>query len=324
LAPWLSRFALASRPAAARSSAKALAPLLKISLEAYLPLLDCAKATDLLRTNGALHLFRTEKNFRASAWDIAVRQAENIPQKVLDEADISALEPDLAIRFERAIFYPQAAHIADPGALIRRLADAVIAHGGAICRDEIHSLNSNDQMVRLSGGAVDIRAKMVVIAAGAWSKGLARQAGDHIPLETERGYHVEFAHDRPPLSRPVCPIELGFYLTPMAGRLRAAGTVELSNLRHPVNSRRLELLERGARAVLPNLGQSGSKWLGFRPSLPDSLPVIGRSVKSPNVVYAFGHGHLGLTLAAATARFVSQIVGGEMPPLAAPFSPLRF
>ncbi len=165
--------------------------------------------------------------------------------------------------------------------------------------------------VRLNGSGIRIKANTVVVAAGAQSRALAMQAGDRIPLETERGYHLEFPTKAPLLNRPVCPVDLGFYMTPMTGRLRVAGTVELGGLAAPANPRRLALLDRGVRQFFPQLGRPSSEWLGFRPSLPDSRPVIGPSRGSPKVIYAFGHGHLGLTLAPITARLVADLIAGR-------------
>ena len=170
-----------------------------------------------------------------------------------------------------------------------------------------------------------LETRAVVIAAGAWSRSLAQQIGDDIPLDTERGYHIEFAMDACPIRRPVSPVDLGFYITPMAGRLRVAGTVELGGLSAPPNPKRVALLERGVRRLFPDLGPVQSQWLGFRPSLPDSLPIIGPSRRHPNVIYAFGHGHLGMTLAGVTSRIVASLVEkrNDSPDLHA-FRPDRF
>jgi D-amino-acid dehydrogenase len=179
--------------------------------------------------------------------------------------------------------------------------------------------------VRISAAPFDIDAKTVVIAAGARSKTLAAQAGDRVPLETERGYHVEFDMETPPVSRPVCPTSKGFYLVPMAGRLRVAGTVELGGLSAPANPRRIALLERGAKAIFPEFGKPDRTWLGFRPSMPDSVPVIGPSRGGSDIILAFGHGHLGLTLAAVTARIVGDLVAKRKARHSAEAcSPLRF
>ena len=150
-----------------------------------------------------------------------------------------------------------------------------------------------------------------MIAAGAHSKALAAQAGDRVPLETERGYHIEFDMETPPVSRPVRPSARGFYLVPMAGRLRVAGTVELGG---PVRAR--QSAPSGAPGArrwgdLSKLGEPNRSWLGFRPSMPNSVPVVRPSRGGRNVILAFGHGHLGLTLAPVTARMVSQMIASN-------------
>ena len=148
---------------------------------------------------------------------------------------------------------------------------------------------------------------------------------DRLPLDTERGYHVMFPDDASMISRPVGLADAGFYLSPVDGGLRAAGTVELAGLDAKPNPRRLDYIERTARRALPALHQRGDTWLGFRPTLPDSLPVIGRSSKHPSVVYAFGHQHVGLTLGGITGKLVQQIIDREDPIVdPAPYRAQRF
>jgi glycine/D-amino acid oxidase-like deaminating enzyme len=144
-------------------------------------------------------------------------------------------------------------------------------------------------------------------------------------LDTERGYHVEWDMDQPLLGRPSCPTSRGFYFCPMAGRLRVAGTVELGGLHLPPSPHRVRKLVEGARAFFPDLGQPDRNWMGFRPSLPDSLPVIGPSAGGAEVIHAFGHGHLGVTMAPITAGIVADLVAGKAPPVdIAPYRPGRF
>lgn len=325
LLPWLLRFARASLQGRARKNAAELARLLGNSLRSHTQLIEEAGAQSLLRHEGVLHVFRRKQDFDAIAWDIGLRRELGIRQTVLDCEDIRTLEPALPPNYMHGILFPDAVHLTDPFELMRMLARAFVAKGGSIVRGDITKLQHSDRDVHLSGNSTSLRAKTTVIACGAWSAALARQVGDRIPLETERGYHIEFPTDTPLLTRPVCPIEHGFYLTPMKGRLRAAGTVELSDLNRPVNPHRLQLIERATRSLFPNLGAAQSSWLGFRPSLPDSLPVIGRSRRARNVIYAFGHGHLGVTLAAETARLVSDLVtGDDDASSAAGWSPARF
>ena len=154
---------------------------------------------------------------------------------------------------------------------------------------------------------------------------LARQAGDRVPLDTERGYHLEWEMEQPRLSRPVCPTSRGFYLCPMQGRLRVAGTVELGGLTAPPSPHRLKRLEEGAKSIFPNLGAPTRTWMGFRPSIPDSLPVIGASKGGASVIHAYGHGHIGLTLAPVTAELVETcLFGSGKHPLLASVRPDRF
>jgi len=165
----------------------------------------------------------------------------------------------------------------------------------------------------------------VVIAAGAHSKRLALMAGDRVPLDTERGYHVEWDMPTPRLSRPCCPTARGFYLCPMSGRLRVAGTVELGGLTASPSPHRIARLIEGAKAFFPDLEAPDREWMGFRPSMPDSLPVIGPSRGGAEVIHAYGHGHVGLTLAPVTAGFVAALVSGHAPGAALmPCLPSRF
>ncbi|UCH72785.1 MAG: FAD-binding oxidoreductase, partial [Rhodospirillales bacterium] len=166
---------------------------------------------------------------------------------------------------------------------------------------------------------------VVVLAAGAWSRPLAAMLGAAVPLGTERGYHVMLDHGAGLLTRPVNLYDGGFYMTPMAGGLRCAGTVELGGLDAPADPRRAEVIERQARRLVPDAGARLSDWLGFRPSMPDSLPVLGAVPGRPGICLNFGHGHLGLTLAAVCGGVIADLVSGDDPGVElAPFSATRF
>jgi glycine/D-amino acid oxidase-like deaminating enzyme len=203
--------------------------------------------------------------------------------------------------------------MADPGEMVARLASAAQAAGVAFLSARVDGLARQAGGVRLTGKGLNLTAKRVVIAAGAHSKVLARMVGDRVPLDTERGYHVEWDMPTPRLQRPCCPTSRGFYLCPMSGRLRVAGTVELGGLTAPPSPHRIAKLVEGARAFFPDLGPPDRDWMGFRPSLPDSLPVIGPSTGGQEVIHAYGHGHVGLTLAPVTAALVADLVAGRDP-----------
>ena len=304
--PWLLRFLRQSLPRPARANALALSRLLGDAVPAWRELAAQAQLDDLLRHEGCLYVYRN--SVPKADWGDALRTELGIRQQHVSPGEVASLEPALP-PVAGGILFRDALHIRDPGALTQRLWGAAAAHGAAIVQAAVSSISVGAAgRVELSVPALSLEARKVVLAAGAWSRPLARKVGDLVPLDTERGYHVEFPIEIELLRRPVCPIDLGFYLTPMRGRLRAAGTVELGGLAAPPDPGRFRLLEQGARRLLPSLGEPSSKWMGFRPSLPDSLPVIGRSRRSRDIVYAFGHGHLGMTLAAVTARHVAMLL----------------
>ncbi|MEW6631247.1 MAG: FAD-dependent oxidoreductase [Pseudomonadota bacterium] len=324
LSPWLTRFVRQSLPAATRANALALAGLLSEALPAWGEMIQEAGLQDLIRRNGCLYIYRREGDFAASADGRALRAELGVHQQVLSAAEVAALEPGLAGFRAQGLLFPDSINVSDPRTVMARLAAAATARGVQFVRANVTGLAADTGGVRLSGPGIATTARKVVIAAGARSRALAAQAGDSIPLDTERGYHLEFPIAAPLLNRPVCPVDLGFYMTPMEGRLRVAGTVELGGLTAPPNPRRLALLDRGVRQFFPDLGRPSSEWLGFRPSLPDSRPVIGPSRRTPGVIHAFGHGHLGLTLAPITARLVADLIAGRGATLAAPFAADRF
>jgi len=311
LTPWLIRFVRQSLPHRARANAAALASLLHDSLAAWQELAEAAGAADLLRVNGCLYVFPDQSALAATAWDQTQRRAGGVREAVIGPKEVMALEPALINVRGPGVFFPNAAHVVDPLEMLSRVRMAARARGMRSLTARIESLQLGRDKIELNAPGISVAANRVVIAAGAWSRRLARQAGDDIPLDTERGYHVEYRMQKLPLSRPVCAPGFGVYVTPMEGRLRAAGTVELGGLYRHANPGRHALVDRAARTLLADLPAPGSKWLGFRPSLPDSLPVLGRARNSERVVYAFGHGHLGLTLAALTARKVAGLLHGH-------------
>jgi D-amino-acid dehydrogenase len=323
LVPWLSRFIWQSTPARARRNGHALAGLLKEAMPAWRALAEQARLSDLLRYEGCLYFYRGKVPQKDGEWGARLRNELGVRQEWLTSEEVARLEPALP-RAAGGLFFPDAAHTIDPAVMTRRL--AAEAKGASFERARVDRLEPRDSgRIRLICRDRTIEAHTAVLAAGAWSQSLAEQGGDAIPLATERGYHIEFAMHACPINRPVSPVDLGFYVTPMAGRLRVAGTVELGGLSAPLNPKQIALLERGVRKLFPGLGPVQSQWLGCRPSLPDSLPVIGRSRRHPNLIHAFGHGHLGMTLAGVTSRIVASLIEkrNDGPNLSA-FRPDRF
>jgi D-amino-acid dehydrogenase len=324
LAPWLMRFAVQSLPRAAERNARAIAALTAGAGPMWRALAAEIGGADLIRADGCLYYYESEAALRGARADLAFRRELGVAVEVIDAARLAAMEPHLPPA-AGAAYFPQAIFLSDPGRMVGRLAAAVAAGGARFLRAAATGLARDAGGVVLTGEGLRIRARRVVIAAGAHGRALARAAGDRIPLETERGYHLEWDMAAPRLTRPTCPSARGFYLCPMAGRLRAAGTVELGGTAAPPSPHRLARLEEGVRAIFPDLPAPHRSWMGFRPSIPDSLPVIGPSRAGGEVIHAYGHGHIGLTLAPVTAELVADCIAGRAPARdLAPYAATRF
>lgn len=312
LLPWLTRFALQSLPKAAARNALALSGLLHGAGPLWHDLAARIGAADLLQDRGCLYLYETEAAFRAAEADMADRRALGVSVDLISPASLAALEPGLPAMRGGAAYFPEACFFTDPGAMVERLAASTLQHAGLLVGQAQRITRQFDGTI-VEGPGFRLHARRVILATGAHGRDLARQVGDKLPLDTERGYHVEWDMAEPLLNRPACPTTRGFYLCPMAGRLRVAGTVELGGLTAPPSAHRIARLVEGARSIFPDLGEPDRSWMGFRPSMPDSLPVIGASQGGADVIHAFGHGHIGLTLAPVTALLVADLVAGRTP-----------
>lgn len=324
LAPWLMRFARQSLPAAARRNALAIAALLQDAGPMWQDLALRIAGAGILQHRGCLYLYQTPAALRAAQTEMAGRRALGVKVDLLSAAELAALEPGLP-PMAGAAFFPQAIFLNDPGRMMGLIAAQVLTRAEHV-RAKVAQIVRQPGGVAVEGPGLHLHARRVILAAGAHSRVLAAQAGDRVPLETERGYHVEWDMAQPRLTRPSCPTARGFYLCPMEGRLRVAGTVELGGLTAPPSAHRIAKLVEGARNLFPDLPETPDRtWMGFRPSLPDSLPVIGPSRGGAEVIHAFGHGHLGITMAPVTARIVADLVAGRAPHIdLTPTLPTRF
>lgn len=314
LAPWLLRFAAQSLPGPTKRNAAAIAALLADASPSWEALADRLGAQDIVQRRGCLYLYETEKAFQDAQSGLTTRKTMGISVELLTPSELAALEPGLPNLPGGAAYFPKAVFLSDPGVMMKALAHAVFGKAQFV-QAHADTIKRGATGVMITGAGLHLTARKLVIAAGAHSRTLAQQAGDRVPLDTERGYHVEWDMATPPLTRPACPTSRGYYLCPMQGRLRVAGTVELGGLTAPPSPHRIAKLVEGTRAMFPQLGEPSRNWMGFRPSMPDSLPVIGPSRGGPEVIHAFGHGHIGLTLAPITARIVADLVAGRAPEL---------
>jgi len=327
LTPWLLRFWRASwqdRYAASMSAQAALMGLARAALERQISDTD---GEALIQRDGQLQLFEGEKEYRASlpAWE--VRGANGTRYDLLQSSDeIAEIQPGLSRQFTHAGYTPDWINTVDPKTWCEYLAGQFLSRGGRIEVQEVKSLSADRSSVVLDLGSHKITPDRVVLAAGAWSHLLARGLGDVLPLETERGYNTTLPAGAFDIRTHLTFGSHGFVASKINGGVRIGGAVELGGLKLPPNYKRSEVLLKKACRFMPGLDSAGgSQWMGFRPSMPDSLPVIGTSTASEAVIYAFGHGHLGLTQSAATAELVADLIRARAPEIAlAAVSPQRF
>lgn len=330
LMPWLFRFWRAGWASNHDRSVAAQAALMRLAEQEWLNFLDRSGTRTMLREHGALELYESEAEFRAAlpGWD--VRERHGIAFRHVEGTELAELQPGLSPRFVKATFVPGWKNVSDP----KQLGKAIFEYGRTLegrlqfeqrCVAQVEANSGGGAQLRFADGET-LSCKTLVIAAGAWSHLLAAQLGERIPLETERGYNTTLPASSFDVKRQLIFPGHGFVITPLEGGLRVGGAVEFAGLERAPNYARAKAMLAKAQAFLPGLdSEGGREWMGFRPSLPDSLPVIGHARLSRDIIYASGHGHLGLTQAAATGRLVRDLAEGNVPPLdLSSFSPRRF
>lgn len=324
IAPWLWRFARACRPSAVAASTTAQTGLMDLSRAELEPFLAAQGLTGMLYKRGNLQVYEGAAEFRASLAGWEAKARHGIDFRHMDAAEMAALQPGLAPRFTHGTFTPGWYSIADPKLYTQALAERFQANGGTLLRAEVRALTPGDRVTIQT--ETPLTADKVVVAAGAFSHRLAATLGEKIPLETERGYNTTLPEDALDLRCQVTFGGHGFVISRLTTGIRVGGAVELGGLDLPPNYKRSEAMLAKAKAFFPGLKTgNGVQWMGFRPSLPDSLPAIGRAKASPHILYAFGHGHLGLTQSTGTARLVADLLTDTTLPLSlSPFSPQRF
>ncbi len=306
-------------------TAKYMHQILSLSNDAYEEIFREIDTTGLVEKKGIIYIW-TNKNLKSRELEIKVRKDLGIEQKLLTREEILKLEPNLSPVFDAGVIYENAMHARDPHGILKKIFKLFLEKGGKFIQTNIEKIEqSSINEITIKSEKDVFKFEKSVIASGAFSKKLTDQLGEKIPLDTERGYHVHFKGRDNLISRPVIFLDRGFGMTPMNQGLRAVGTVELGGLENPPSQKRIEYIVRSAKELLPELGNHQDEWLGFRPTLPDFLPILGPSLKNKNIIYAFGHQHLGWTLGAITGKIISGIVAGEKTNLnLAPYSSKRF
>jgi len=327
LAPWLWRFVGASGEARVEEISIALRTLLVEALAAHKELAAAAGCRDIIQDTGWLGIFESDAKFRSYQWDLELQKRRGVKFETLKAEEIRQFEPSLRPIYKHAVYYPENSYVLDNYRLVRTLAEDVTRNGGRVVADEIQDfeIGATGPTAALGkNGRYQFDA--VVIAAGAWSRVMSAKLGEAVPLETERGYHVTLPHAAKRPRMPLYSGDYSFAITPLDVGLRFAGTVELGGLDLPPDPRRNEVLLKHGRRMFGELDERDrSDWMGFRPSMPDSKPVIDRGRRFKNAFFAFGHGHVGLTLGPITGKLIADLVNERKPGIdLKPFAVDRF
>jgi len=328
IAPWLIQFVRAARPDSVERISVALASLLDRSNDAWLDLIKEASAQEVWRQSGELHVYR-----RKEAWDAAqstheLRRRRGSLLEDLTVEEMRQLEPALSPDLYRGVFTPNANSITHPLHLSEKIFELFRHNGGTFIRENVLrvEIGADGEASRLlsEAGAHDVDA--LVIAAGAFSKLFTKAAGKSVPLDTERGYHLWLPDPGVEMRRPIVVGDHRFGIVPMTGGVRLVGTAEFAGVDLPPYWERADILGELAAPFVPGINLEGAeRWMGYRPSLPDSLPIIGRAPGRKDVYLAFGHGHLGLTMGAVTGKLVADLAAGRAPAIdLEPFRAERF
>jgi len=327
IAPWLWHFQRATSLAAVNRIADALHALLTVSLEKWRPLAERAGVPELVVQHGYAFAYESARAFDDDALGRSLRKQRGVAIEVLTGGEIRDYEPALSPHVTHLVVLPEQGHCPNPLRLSQALARRLRTGGATFVARTVTGFDVVDGRVArvlTDGEPIDVDA--CVIAAGAHSRALSFQLGADVPLETERGYHAMLASPAVVTRAPIASGEGKYFVTPMEDGLRIAGTVELAGVDAPPDYRRADALLAKAQRLLPGLrGARVERWMGHRPSLPDSMPVIGRTPRAANALLAFGHGHVGLTAAAPTGEIIADLVACRPPFMdIAPFAAGRF
>ena len=309
--PWFIKFIKNCSKKNMLHTTKYMHQILDLALPAYDELFEDINVSELVESKGIIY-FWTNKDLKSRELEINMRKELGVKQQLLTPHEIHDLEPHIKQIYHGGILYPNARHTRNPKKVLLKLFDLFIKKGGHFEKQNVQSISfTTDNKPVIKTNLNFYNFDKAVIACGAFSKKITDQLGEKIPLDTERGYHVHFKGHDHLLTRPVIFLNRGFGITPMEQGLRVVGTVEFGGLDNPVSKKRILNLVNNAKYLFPELTEHHDEWLGFRPTLPDFLPVMGPSKNYKNLFYSFGHHHLGWTLGAISGKIVSGMIAGE-------------
>ncbi len=322
--PWFARFILNCRQEKMMHTAKNMHQILDQSLPAFDELFDEIDLEGLVENNGILYVW-TDQNMKSRELEIRIRDQLGVKQQLVNKKEIHDLEPNLKPFYHGGVFYDYARHARNPRKILIKLFENFVSKGGKFLKLNIQDIDFDEEKPVLRTETQRFIFDKLVVACGAFSKRLTDKLHENIPLDTERGYHVHFKDYDHLISRPIVYANRGFGMTPMEQGLRVVGTVEFGGLENSPSKSRIKNLILNAKDMLDGLPEHKDEWLGFRPTLPDFLPVLGPSKNYKNVFYSFGHHHLGWTLGAISGKIISKMISGENTNLdLQPYSSIRF
>lgn len=313
--PWLTRWLKsgASEKNVFRLG-RALHQLHRHAVDQYRDLLGPRYFDECIKVTGQLYLWENPRKSRLDLLSDRVRHEHGIVARELTGEAIFDLVPGLSRAVKRAAFYEKNGHVANPYHLVQRLFKIFTDNGGEFLRQKVLSVTrqGGDSTYRIITSSDDLRAERLMVCSGAWSKKILEGLGIHIPFDTERGYHISFDRSALDLKLPVLHKERAFGVTPLTDVIRVAGLVEIAGLDALPNMKKEEVLLGNAKRLFPDMDirQKKNFWLGFRPSTPDSLPILSQLETLPNLYFGFGHGHTGITGAPMSADILANMVLG--------------
>ena len=322
--PWFLKFIKNCSKKNMMHTAKYMHQILDLALPAYDELFEDVDISDLVENKGIMYIWN-DQNLKSRELEINIRNEIGAEQQLLNKHEIHDLEPNIKKIYHAGVFYKRARHAKNPGKIWVRLFENFLKKGGKFLRLDIKDLNFDESKPVIRSETQRFIFDKLVIACGAFSKKLTDKLHENIPLDTERGYHVHFKDFDHLISRPVVYSNRGFGMSPMDQGLRVVGTVEFGGLENSLSKSRIKNLILNAKDMLDGLPEHKDEWLGFRPTLPDFLPIIGPSKNYKNVFYSFGHHHLGWTLGAISGKIVSGMIANENTNMdLKPYSSVRF
>ena len=311
--PWAINFLKNCRNDKIEYIATSLSHLLMEARLTYDQIFKEVEVSQYIKNTEAIYLYNTEKDFNSAQYSINLRKKNGITIKELNSYEIKEMEPNIAPVYYKGILFEGSRHTTNPLKISQKILETFIDRGGVFLNKKVTSIDGNNNKINLRCENRSQQYDNIIICAGAWSKQLALMVGDNFPLDTERGYHVLFENTEKLIDRPIGWSQSGFYIIQIEEGIRSAGTVEIAGLYNKPNQKRISMIEKETRKLLPSLGRVKSTWLGFRPTLPDAMPVIGPSKKNKKIFYAFGHQHIGWTLAAVTGKVMTELVNDKKP-----------